>query len=54
MPEPTPAQIAYEAYMAVLALAFPMDFAALGDIHHRAWEAAAQAVRAWQQEEETP
>jgi hypothetical protein len=44
-PSPTPAQIAYDAYMAVLALAFPMDFAALPVTYRRAWDAAAQAVR---------
>jgi hypothetical protein len=44
-PTPTPAQIAYTAYMAVLHLSFPMDFAALPVTHRRAWEAAAQAVR---------
>jgi hypothetical protein len=50
MPEnPTPGQIAYTAYMAVLDLSFPMDFAALPDIDRLAWEAAAQAVLAQSQ-----
>lgn len=48
MSSPTPGEVAYTAYMAVLALSFPMDFAALPDTYHRAWEAAAQAVRASQ------
>lgn len=37
-------QVAYEAYMAVLYLSFPVEFAALPDIYRRAWEDAAQAV----------
>lgn len=44
MPDKTPGQIAYAAYMAVLALGFPMDFAALPDTSRLAWDAAAQAV----------
>lgn len=50
MSEPqTPAQLCYEAYIAVLALSFPMDFAALPATYRRAWEAAAQAVLAAQE-----
>jgi hypothetical protein len=41
----TPGQVAYEAYRAILALSFPMDFAALPDTCQFAWAAAAQAVR---------
>jgi len=44
MPAATPGQTAYAAYMAVLSLSFPMDFAALTDLQRRAWDAAAQAV----------
>jgi len=49
---PTTGQVAYAAYMAVLALSFPMDFAALPVTYLRAWEAAAQAVLAMREEKE--
>jgi hypothetical protein len=50
----TPGEVAYAAYMAVLALSFPVDFAALPGTYRHAWDAAAQAVLAMQKEEETP
>jgi hypothetical protein len=51
----TPGETAYAAYMAVLALSFPRDFAALPGTYRHAWEAAAQAVLgAWHAQEETP
>lgn len=47
MPDPTPGEVAYAAYAAVMVPLAPWgtpDFAQLPDIHQRAWEAAAQAV----------
>jgi len=55
MPDRTPGETAYAAYMAVLSLSFPQAYAALTDLQRRAWDAAAQAVLAMQaQEEDTP
>jgi hypothetical protein len=58
MPEtPTPGEICYEAYAALLLQLAPwgtVDFAQLTAFHQRAWEAAAQAVLALKEKEETP
>jgi hypothetical protein len=53
MPNPTPGQIAYAAYCSVTygADAHPADYATLTWGQRDAWEAAAQAVLAMQQEE---
>lgn len=58
MPNPTPGQVAYAAYAAVLDPLAPWGtpgFAELPDIHQRAWEAAAAAVLAQcTRQEDTP
>lgn len=49
---PTPGEVAYEAYCRVTygAAAHPADYATLTWGQQAAWEAAAQAVLAWQKE----
>lgn len=44
------ARLAYEAYMGVLDLSFPMDFDALPDTYIRAWRAAVWALRIYNTE----
>ena len=48
---PTPGQIAYEAYYRSHPFAECMDWTMLSHESHAAWEAAAQAVLAWKEEE---
>jgi hypothetical protein len=50
---PTPGQIAYEAYQAAYdCFVWTLPWAQLQPHFRRVWEAAAQAVRAMQQEED--
>ena len=52
--QPTPGELAYAAYWPALGSPPPVPWAGLSPVVHRAWEAAAEAVRAMQEEEETP
>ena len=50
MPEPSPGQVCYEAFVLGLGVRVPRAWETYDLPMQRAWEAAAQAVLAWKEE----